>query len=152
MKIKQSTFYALRLIYRTYAEDAVVITSVELAEKEKISQGVTMKILRELARAGMMEVHQGRGQICGGFSLAKGIDKITLFDVIMVFEGLDICEKIGEPFFKEKDGLTRMCIQINEQLKEIFLKYTIQDLFESSENLSFERERTPVINAFQVVI
>jgi len=135
MKIKQSTFYALRLIYRIYKEADGVVTSVELAKMEEISQGVTMKILRQLTQVGILNVHQG---ICGGFSLSRDINEITMLEVITEFEGLDICKDIGESTGSEKKGLLRTCSRINEELQAVLLKYTVRALFEPKENLFSE--------------
>jgi len=130
MKIKQTTFYALRAIRRIYVEDKPVITSTVIAEKEELSQGVLLRLLRTLNHAGILEVHQGRGTICGGFSLVKKIDEITLLEVIDVMEHIDICSHLGEEFQIKEKQLFNKCEQINKHLREELSKYTIRDLFE----------------------
>lgn len=137
MRIKQSTFYALRIIYRIHKEENEIVTSAEIAEKEEISQGVGLKILRKLAQAGIMQVHQGRGQICGGFSMIKTIDEITLSEVLGVMEGIDICTNLDKSTRNKEELLFRTCCQINGHLGEIFSRYTIRDLFESDEKVIF---------------
>jgi len=130
MKIKQTTFYAVRAINRIYLENGSVVTSNVIAEKEGVSQGVLIRLLRMLNQAGIVNAHQGRGAICGGFSLAKNIDEITLLDVVEVTEGVDICINFDSKVQEDDSELLRKCSQINDQIKKEFSRYTIRDLFE----------------------
>jgi len=136
MKIKQTTFYALLAIHRIYLEGRQIITSVELAEKENISHGVMIKTLRVLTHAGILHVHQGRGNVCGGYSLAKRIDEITLLDIIDIMEQVNICKNIATGNREREAQLFCKFSQINESLKEEFSKYTIQDLFVSGDEMT----------------
>lgn len=128
MKINKTTFYALRIIYRIYMEESVIVTSCEIAKKEKISQGVSMKILSKLVRAGILQVHQGRGQICGGFSLLKNIDEITMLEILEIMEGMDICRNLAE-IHKTTHQLLMKCSEFSERINDIGSQYTIHDLF-----------------------
>lgn len=130
MKIKQTTFNAMRILCRIHMEENKVVTSKEIAEKEEISQGVTSKILRELSHADMLHAHQGRGQNCGGFSLAKNIDQITIADVIVAMEGMDISENLDKASCKKAKALNLVCDQINEELRKVFSGYSIRYLLE----------------------
>ena len=126
MKIKQTTFYALQAIRKIYLEEQRIVTSKAIADQEGMSQGVLLKQLRTLANSGILCAHQGRGAVCGGFSLIKSIDDITLLDVIDVMEHVDICANLDE----EKDShLFHSCYRINDSLREEFSKYTIRDLY-----------------------
>jgi len=40
LKIKKTTFYALKVIYRIHLEDKAVVTSNEIAEKEHLPYGL----------------------------------------------------------------------------------------------------------------
>jgi len=133
MKIKQTTFCAMRILWSIHQEKKAVVTSKEIAEKEKISTGVTLKILRELSHAGILHVHQGRGQVCGGFSLAKSIDDIKMVNIIVALEGLDIGVNLDEVSLGKEKTLDRTCDQINEHLEELFSRYSIRCLFEPDE-------------------
>lgn len=130
MKIKQTTFYAMRILCRIHKGKSKVVTSKEIAEKEELSQGVTLKILRELSHAGIVHAHQGRGQNCGGFSLEKSIDRITMADVIAVMEGLDIGENLDGVSRGKAKALDLACDQINEELMKLFSRYSISHLLE----------------------
>ena len=130
MKIKQTTFYALLAIRRIYVENREIVTSKLISEKEGISQGVLLRILRSLDNAGIVQAHQGRGTAYGGFSLARNIDEITLLDVVNTMEKVDICIKLSEKDRKNEKELFLKCSQINERLKEELSKYTVRELFE----------------------
>jgi len=129
MKIKQTTFYALKAIRRIYLENEEILTSNIIAEKEKLSQGVLLRLLRILDRAGILCVHQGRGIVSGGFSLAKSIDEITLLDVVKVVEDVDICKNLDEAVGRQDALLFDHCREINNHIQEEFSRYTIRDLF-----------------------
>ena len=107
-----------------------MVTSKEIAEKEALSQGVVLRILRELSHAGMVHAHQGRGQKCGGFSLAKSIDEITMVDVIVVLEGLDIGANLDEASREKAEVLDLACERINFYLRKMLSGYSIRCLFE----------------------
>jgi len=124
LRIKKTTFYALKVIYRIHLEDKAVVTSSEIAEKEHLSQGVLLRVMQQLRSAGILSVYQGRGAVSGGFQLNRPIDDITLMDVVDVMETIDICENLGED-----DVLLHVCRQINEHLKEEFAKYSLRDVF-----------------------
>jgi len=130
MKIKQTTFYALRIIRRIHVEDRNIITSAVMAEKEEISQGVILKLLKQLERGNIVSAHQGRGEVAGGFSLNRGVDEITLLEVIDTMEKIDICFHMDKGF-RESEKLSKgKCIEINEFIKQELSHHTVQELFE----------------------
>lgn len=133
VKIKQTTFAAMRILGRIHKEEVGVVTSKKIAEKEELSQGVTLRILRELSHAGIVQVHQGRGQVCGGFSLTKSIDDITLADIMVVLEGMDIGANLDEASREKEASLHRVCDQIDEYLEQLFSRYSIRQMLESGE-------------------
>lgn len=133
MKIKQSTFYAFRILCRLDKEKNRVVTSKTIAEEEALSQGMTLKILQIMGHGGIVYSHQGRDEISGGFSLAKSIDNITVFDVVRVLEGADICENLDRAFDSKEEQIFSQCSQINEEVEKLLSKYTIRSLFNNDE-------------------
>lgn len=87
MRLKMTTDYAIRIIRTIYMEEGEIVTTATISEKEHISQGVIMKILKLLRDANLVSSHQGRGDISGGFSLNRELKEMTLYDVIIVMEG-----------------------------------------------------------------
>jgi len=54
VKISQSTFYALRILYRLDEMKGRVVTSREIAEKEYYSVGMILKLLRNMGQDGIV--------------------------------------------------------------------------------------------------
>lgn len=133
MKIKQTTLDTFRIIERLHITQNEIVTSREIAEKEEISQGVLLRIMRSLGRAGIVSAHQGRGGVSGGFSLAKSVDEITFLEVVEVMEGVDICAKLNVPSRRKERQMFLTCSRMNEELEKLLSKYTVRDLFESDE-------------------
>lgn len=84
MEITKKTDYALRAIRAISNSGRKVINAKAIAEIETIPIPFLLKVLRELSRADILLVHRG---VNGGYSLAKTLDCIFLYDVIILFEG-----------------------------------------------------------------
>lgn len=123
----------MRILCRIHREANNVVTSKKIAEKEELSPGVVLKILRQLSAAGIVHAYQGRGEVCGGFSLARSIDDITMADIIVALEGMDIGENLDEASGKKVKALDQACNQINEELMKLFSGYGIVYLLESND-------------------
>jgi len=130
MKIKQSTFYAFRIMYRLDEAGSRVVTSREIAEKEDYSAGMVLKLLCALKKGGLVSAHQGRGQASGGFRLEKDIDEITILEIVRIMEGVDICANFDETLRQKGTQMTLICSRLNEELAELLSSYTVRDLFE----------------------
>lgn len=134
----------MRILCRIHREGHKVVTSTKIAEKEGISSGVVLKLLRELSRAGIVNVHRGRGQHGGGFSLARSIDAITMADIIVALEGLDIGVNLkGDSHEKV---LEQICDRINGYLMKLLSNYSIRYLLEPDESEGIERQQREVIS------
>ena len=130
MKIKQSTFYAFRILYRLYKGKGRVVTSREVAEKEELSPGVILKILRIMGENGIVCAHQGRGEAGGGFSLEKNIDEITFLEIVKIMEGVDLCANMDAASRQKEMQMFWTSSRINEELEKLLSNYTARDLFE----------------------
>jgi len=131
MKIKQSTFYAFRILYRIDKGKNRVVTSKEIAEKEGYSPGMILKILRVMGQSGIVRAHQGRGEAGGGFSLEKSIDEITFLEIVRIMEGVDLCANLDETSREKETQMFLTCSQMNEELESMLSRYTVRNLFES---------------------
>jgi len=137
MKIKQSTFYAFRILYRIDKGKDRVVTSKEIAEKEGYSPGMILKILRIMGQNGIVRAHQGRGEAGGGFSLEKSIDEVTFLEIIRIMEGVDLSANLDETSREKHTRMFLTCSRMNEELELLLSQYTVRDLFESGETGSF---------------
>lgn len=82
MKFSKSTLYALYAALELAAtEETVTVASV--AERYGLPPGALAKVFQQLVRAGLAVGVRGIG---GGYRLARPASKITVLDVISVFD------------------------------------------------------------------
>ena len=146
MKIKQSTFYAFRIIYRLDEAGSRVVTSREIAEKEDYSAGMVLKLLCAMRKGGLVSAHQGRGQASGGFTLEKEIDEITILEIVRIMEGVDICANLDETLRQKGTQMSLICSRMNEALAELLSRYTVRDLFEFDATARKDQEAPQRLN------
>jgi len=133
VKINQSTFYALRILYRLDEAKGRVVTSREIAEKEDYSAGMILKLLRKMGQDGIICAHQGRVQVGGGFTLEKSIDEITVLEMARTMEGVDICANLDAAFRQKEMRMFLIFSRVNEEPEELLSKCTVRDLLEFDE-------------------
>ena len=83
--LSKKTKYALNaLVYlaKEYEQGPVLIS--QIAESENISQKFLEAILLDLKNAGILSSKKGRG---GGYYLLKSPEKVTIADVMRLFDG-----------------------------------------------------------------
>lgn len=83
MQINRTTDYALRILICLGQENRTVSSS-EIASKMKMSQRYLLNISRGLKEQGYINVGFGPD---GGYSLAKPLNKISLYEIITLMEG-----------------------------------------------------------------
>ncbi len=85
MQLRRDTDYAIRAMAYVASRPADgVLTTDEIAHREKIPQPFLRKILPRLAQAGLIQTRRGTG---GGIALARPPGEINLYDVVMAMEG-----------------------------------------------------------------
>ena len=83
MKFQKATEFALYAVLELAADPARQLTAVEIADKYGISAHHLAKVLRDLGRAGLVDAVRGVG---GGYRFAGNAKRLTLMDVIRLFE------------------------------------------------------------------
>ena len=87
MRLTARTDYAMRILLHATlaeAEDPQALLSIaEVAHAHDISRNHAMKVVNELANAGLLETVRGRG---GGFRLGRPADEIRLGDIVRLTE------------------------------------------------------------------
>ena len=96
MKLQKNTLFALLSVLESASHPERQLSAAEIARKYRISPPPLAKVLHTLARAGVVESVRGVG---GGYRFAGNARRLTLMDVIALFE------KIGEP--EKKSGALR---------------------------------------------
>jgi Rrf2 family protein len=85
MKLQKNTSLALRSVLEFARDPTRHIPASEIARKYDVSPHHLAKVLSELARAGFVESVRGVG---GGYRFAANPKRLTLLDVIRLFETL----------------------------------------------------------------
>ena len=86
MKLQKNTLFALYSVLESAANPGRQFSAGEIARKYGISPHHLAKVLRTLARAGLVESVRGVG---GGYRFAGNARRLTLMDVIELFEGVE---------------------------------------------------------------
>lgn len=84
MLAKQTKYamLAMAVLARNYGKHPVAITKI--AESERIPPRVLEGILLKLKRNGFLQSTRGK---TGGYSLARRPSEVSLFDIVLLFEG-----------------------------------------------------------------
>src|SRR5262249_37563178 len=89
MKLQKNTSLALYSVIEFASDPTRHISAAEIAEKYSVSGHHLAKVLSELARVGIVESVRGVG---GGYRFAGNARRLTLMDVIQLFEQLGMPE------------------------------------------------------------
>ena len=84
IRITKQTDYGIVLLTRMARAGDRLFTAPELAESAQIPQPTVQKVLKLLARHGLLDSHRG---VKGGYVLAKKPGQISVADVIAALEG-----------------------------------------------------------------
>lgn len=84
-KISRMTDYGVVVMAQlAHASDAVVVTAPDLASAAGLPAPSVAKILKRMARGGLVTSHRG---IKGGYALARPAREINVADIIVAIEG-----------------------------------------------------------------
>ena len=126
---KQADYGIVLLTQMSYERDRFQ-NAPELADEAHLPQPIVSKILKQLARHGLLESHRG---VRGGYSLARRPAEISVAEIISVLDGpIAITECIDdspgecsqEPICPLRGNWQRINLAIRQALEEI----TLEDL------------------------
>ncbi|MFS2316730.1 RrF2 family transcriptional regulator [Maricaulis sp. D1M11] len=149
MKLTTYSDYALRVMMYLAVHDDRRSTIAEIAEAYDISRNHLMKLVQDLARAGLVESTRGRS---GGLKLGRDAGKIRVGQVIRLTESdIDLVECFSPG--SNTCRITPAC-QLNFVLREalgqflsVLDRYTIADLISNRDTLKALLEpEAPVIS------
>jgi Rrf2 family nitric oxide-sensitive transcriptional repressor len=83
MKLQQATRYAIWAVIELASRPNEQIRAQELAQAYQISQNHLVRILHALTKANIVSSARGPG---GGFSFCGNAKRLTLYDIICLFE------------------------------------------------------------------
>jgi Rrf2 family protein len=85
VKLQKATRCALFAILELARHPERQISAAEIAEKYGVSVNHLAKVLRDLARAGLVEATRGAG---GGYRFSANAKRTTLYQVVEMFEDI----------------------------------------------------------------
>jgi len=127
MKLQKSTCLALYSVLEAASNPDRQIAAAEIAEKYGVSPHHLAKVLRELGRAGIVESARGVG---GGYRFSGNAKRLTLMDVIEIFENISARspEEEGEPVTDVGTALGRVLSEIDEIALATFRSISIDTM------------------------
>jgi Rrf2 family protein len=126
LKLQTATSLALVSVLEAAANPARTVSAADIADKYGVSIHHLAKVLRELARAGVVESARGVG---GGYRFTGNVKRLTLMDVIERFE--DISSRSPEGGRTTTDAgraLARILAEIDDTAKATFRSVTIDTM------------------------
>ena len=126
--ISQTSEYALRAAVHLAQRTEGPATAQDIAESIKVPVGYLQKILRMLARAGILSAQRGTG---GGFTLAKVPTAISVLDVLSATDsGISRIERcpLGIKGHLTLCALHRLLDEQAASAEQVFSSTTIADL------------------------
>ncbi len=115
MRLQKATRCALFAVLELAQDPARQVTAADIAEKYGISTHHLAKVLRDLARAGLVDSMRGAG---GGYQFCGNAKRITIYEVICIFE--DIGNKArGRPEAGDDSEIGRALGLVLNEIDEI---------------------------------
>ncbi|HEX6266170.1 MAG TPA: Rrf2 family transcriptional regulator [Burkholderiales bacterium] len=123
MKLQQNTRLALYSALEFAADPARQLSAAEIAAKYRVSPHHLAKVLRKLGRAGLLHAARGAG---GGYRFAGNPKRITLMDVIELFEDIGTRRRPGAR--GEERALDLVLKEIDETARATFRSVTLDTM------------------------
>jgi len=128
VKLQKATQYGLYAVLELARDPSCQLSAIYIADKYGISSNHLAKVLRDLGRAGLVYSVRGAG---GGYRFASNAKRVTLMDVINIFEDLG-----GEASGASEAGddtdigraLHKVCNEIDEITQATFGSITLGTL------------------------
>ncbi len=133
IRMSKQTDHSIVLLTRFAASPAATTyTTRELAEATELSQPTVSKVLKALARAGLLASHRG---VRGGYSLSRPPEEITVAEIIAVTEGgVAMTECVSAPGDCEQEptcGVRANWHRINDAVVDALEKVSLADMTQS---------------------
>lgn len=111
MLVTREIDYAMRVIRALDGQEGLG-TAAGVAERERMQKAVTLKILKRLTAAGVVESRRGTA---GGYRLKQSPSQLTLYDLFRVFGReplLNRCQEAGYRCENYPDGGCGTCREL----------------------------------------
>ena len=129
MKLSKTSEYALRILIFMAKNPEELYTAKYLIEKLNVSHKYLRRFMTDLSKSGFIRSTQGRD---GGYTFAKDIHDIFLYDIIDSVEGMehlnDCVLGFNECSCSNPCAMHDDWIIIREKLNKVFRKTKLSDL------------------------
>jgi Rrf2 family protein len=121
VKLQQNARIAIYAALEFAADPARQLSAAEIAAKYRMSGHHLAKVLRKLGRAGLLRAARGVG---GGYRFAGNAKRVTLLDVIGLFEQIGAARVRGARRNEER-ALDEVLAEIDEIARATFGSITL---------------------------
>ena len=135
MFITRECDYAVRVVRALWGESRLSVS--DICEKESVTAPFAYKILKKLHKAKIVKVYRG---VHGGYSLDKGLDELTLYDIYSAIDPeMFIIECLDPKYNCARDGqdgipclVHRELVSVQKELVNLLKRKTIQQIMEEA--------------------
>jgi Rrf2 family nitric oxide-sensitive transcriptional repressor len=124
LKLQKNTLLALCSVLEFAAQPGRAFSTAEIAGRYGASAHHLAKVLGRLRRAGLVSAARGSG---GGYRFSANPKRVTLLDVISVFEGVGARPQKG-PRRDLELAVEKVLAEIDETAKATFGSITLQTM------------------------
>jgi Rrf2 family protein len=128
VKLQKATQYGLFAVLELARDSSCQLSAIDIADKYGISSNHLAKVLRDLGRAGLVDSARGAG---GGYRFSSNAKRVTLMDVINIFEDLGGEDSGASEAGDDTDigrALYKVCNEIDEITQATFGSITLDTL------------------------
>ncbi len=111
MRLQKSTLFALYAVLELAANPERQLSTADIAERYDVSAHHLAKVMRQLVRAGLIQSVRGVG---GGYRFCGNVNRVTLWDVMVLFE-----PNPGQADEDEPQATTPIALALNNVRGEI---------------------------------
>lgn len=135
MFITRESDYAVRVIRALWGENRLSVT--DICEKESVTAPFAYKILKKLQKAKIVRGYRG---VHGGYSLNRGLDELTLYDIYSAIDPeMFIIECLNPNYDCVRDGHDGMpclvhkeLLSVQSELVDLLKRKTLQQIMEEA--------------------
>ena len=140
MRLQKNTLFALYSVLESASRPERQLSAGEIARKYGISPHHLAKVLHTLARAGVVESVRGVG---GGYRFAGNAKRLTLMDVIDLFESIGApTRRAGPSTRRQGAGVERAVGTVLSEI-DVMAAATLQSITIATMLKLAERQRLP---------
>lgn len=114
MFITREADYGIRTVRALASGKKMNIAAI--CEQEKVPRQFAYKILKELSRAGIVEIVRG---VSGGYILTADLEQLTLYDIISVIDDDLFLNKCMEPGYQCERNQEQSPCRFHQELTRI---------------------------------